>query len=388
MDRLIVAHITPSLSTVVMGGVQTTLHELVSHSGGMAIDNHILCFEADAYDISRTSPFSTIHCLDAPGDAPPDALQTVTWLTATLAQICPDVVQTNAFWGDTLGRVAARRAGVKTVIALENNMNLLETMRQTKMKRRLANKTDCIVCVSKSVQDYVCETEGIERSRTHVIPNGIDTARYARTLRPPQQPASDPDLIFVGRLEPQKRPLVALEAIRQVVSEFPNTRLVMVGDGGLRDKCETFIQACNLETNVTLAGFQPDPWHSVCQQKTLICSSDFEGLPNTILEAMAIGVLCILPDIPPHLELVAPDQGAIFYSAGDADALAKAIAKSGKLSAKARKEIINTAQRTVNERFSAGRMAQDYVALYRRLTETRNHGDVSPIAPQRARHDR
>jgi glycosyltransferase involved in cell wall biosynthesis len=106
-----------------------------------------------------------------------------------------------------------------------------------------------------------------------------------------------PVIIAVGRLEPQKNFSLLIRAFARVRAQMP-ARLVILGDGGERDMLAGLISQLELEDDVTLMGFVPNPHAYVARATLMVLSSDFESLANVVIEALAVGTPVIATDCP------------------------------------------------------------------------------------------
>lgn len=133
-----------------------------------------------------------------------------------------------------------------------------------------------------------------------VVPNGIDTERFR-----PDGPTSDqidvgePTVLFVGRLVEGKRPRDALMAVERIQNSHPNVRLVFAGDGPLRADLERQAVNHGIDTAVEFLG--EVPYEEMPQQyrtaDLFILPSRAEGLPRTVLEALATGTPVVTSDL-------------------------------------------------------------------------------------------
>ena len=100
---------------------------------------------------------------------------------------------------------------------------------------------------------------------------------------------SDPVLLLIGRLEPQKGHSVLFAALKDVLQDVPNARLVCVGDGALRPALEAELQQLELTASVRLVGYQSNvrDWLSIAD--VCVLPSFFEGLPLVAIECLAAG---------------------------------------------------------------------------------------------------
>ncbi len=368
--RLTIAHIIPELDINVMGGVGSFLRTLVRCICQEATKNIILTYRSNKADKKYFQDLGVdvFSRLTQSQKEDGNSLEVTRWLVQTLKQIKPDIVQTNAFWGDTLGRWAAFSAGVPLIIAVENNVNLAETAKQKKIKHHLAKVTDAVVCVSEVVRKYSLAVEKIPDERIEVIYNGLILQDYKFSYGGDQ---SKPlNFICVARLEPQKVPLRLIEAFAQVIAQGYDCCLWMIGDGRLRPQCQARVATLGLCEKVKFLGYQENPWSLVPKGSVFILSSDFEGLSIAILEAMASGSLCILPNN--QTEVAKSAEEAIFYELGNLEQLVEAMILVLQMPIEQRIQMIKAARTRVERDFDAYLMANRYLNLYQNLYQKKH----------------
>jgi glycosyltransferase involved in cell wall biosynthesis len=130
-----------------------------------------------------------------------------------------------------------------------------------------------------------------------VVPNGIDLAHIASV--PPS--AESTDVIFVGRLIPEKHAALLVEALALVREEVPDLRAVIVGDGPERVRIERRAHELGLDISVSLPGFLPDHDRVIAAMKAskvFVLPSTREGFGIAALEAMACGLPVVTDDHP------------------------------------------------------------------------------------------
>jgi L-malate glycosyltransferase len=130
------------------------------------------------------------------------------------------------------------------------------------------------------------------RAPIRVVAGGIDERRFRGGVAEPTE-----DLLFVGRLAPIKRVDLFLEAVAEAARRLPRLSAVVVGDGAERAGLEALARRLGLEERVRFAGHQLDvaPW--LARARALVLTSDSEGLPLSVMEAMTAG----LPVIASHV---------------------------------------------------------------------------------------
>lgn len=152
------------------------------------------------------------------------------------------------------------------------------------------NQADVVFCYTDVDKERVLDL-GVS-SRIEVVANGIDTERFT-----PEGPESEfidadgPVVLFVGRFTDGKRPWLAVEALAEVLEEYSDAELYLCGDGGLREDLEAQVSELGIEESVTFLGHVPyDEMPKVYRSgDVLVLPSRAEGVPRTVLEAMASG---------------------------------------------------------------------------------------------------
>lgn len=178
-----------------------------------------------------------------------------------------------------------------------------------------------VVVLTDAQAAFVTETYRVPADRVHVVPNGVDEAYF----RPVRTPRNGPlNLLYVGRLSAQKNVARLLDAMSLVENDV---RLRIVGDGELRGRLEKQAAGLGL-VNVEFAGglLGDDLVDAYAAADAFVSSSDKEGMPLVVLEAMAAALPVVATDVPGTRELVAgtgllaaPEPGAL---AGAIDTLA------------------------------------------------------------------
>jgi glycosyltransferase involved in cell wall biosynthesis len=159
-----------------------------------------------------------------------------------------------------------------------------------------------------------------------VVSNGIDTERFT-----PEGPESElvdadgPVVLFVGRFADGKRPWLAVEAFENVLERVPDAELYLCGDGGLRDELETKVAELGIGDSVTFLGHVPyDEMPKVYRSgDVLVLPSRAEGVPRTVLEAMASGLGVVVSELE-HVKPVLGERDSV-VDVTDREATADAI---------------------------------------------------------------
>ena len=103
-------------------------------------------------------------------------------------------------------------------------------------------------------------------------------------------------IIAVGRLEVQKGFDILIKSFKEVIKKYPNYKLIIFGEGSERVNLEKMVKDLELENNVKLPGIEKNVVSYIAKSKIFVLSSRYEGMPNVLLEAMAVGTPCIATD--------------------------------------------------------------------------------------------
>ena len=200
------------------------------------------------------------------------------------------------------------------------------------LARRSYPRFDHIVCQSAAMQEDLVERFRVRAQQTSVIRNPVDTARIRELATcdraaGPWALGSDPDvvnLVAVGRLNRVKRFDRLLDAFARAGQ--PAWRLLIVGDGPERPNLQAQVARLALEDRVCLVGQQANPYPFIANADVLVLSSDYEGLPNVVLEAFACGTPVVAVPAPGGTpEVLRGVDGCMLAEACTVQALASAL---------------------------------------------------------------
>ena len=133
--------------------------------------------------------------------------------------------------------------------------------------------------------------------------------------------------VAAGRLAKQKNYPVMLKAFAEVVKDYPEYKLKICGEGPEREELEQMIQSLGIADNVEMSGFSNNVYQEMVDCTAYVSSSDYEGMSNSMLEALAMGLPVICTDCPigGARTVIQDKQNGILVPVGDADAFSKAM---------------------------------------------------------------
>jgi glycosyltransferase involved in cell wall biosynthesis len=191
-----------------------------------------------------------------------------------------------------------------------------------------------VLAVSSNIRQELVR-RGAPPERVTTILNGIDPRPYRRSAarRAAIRAAmglAETDVVLgsVGRLEPQKRFDLLIQAVAGLRAELPGLRLLIAGDGSERARLESLSRRAGLDDRCTCLGHRTDVADLHHALDVYVQSSDYEGTPNTVLEAMAMETPVVATDAGGTRELAAHDVHALIVPPGDVPALQAAIRRA------------------------------------------------------------
>lgn len=190
--------------------------------------------------------------------------------------------------------------------------------------------SDATVCVSQAVRDRLVRDYGYPERKTVIRHNGVDVRHFARTAaRWPVPPILEgrrgPVAVCVAHFVPPKRFDLLVRAMRGVVARHPESCCVLVGEGPLEESIRSLVRELGLEKSVLFAGAAADVRPYLAAGDVFVLSSDREGLPLVLLEAMAFGLPCVVSDAGGSREAVREGVNGFVVEPGSAAALEQGI---------------------------------------------------------------
>lgn len=281
-----------------------------------------------------------------------------------------DLVHTHGYKANFYGYLAARGKGVPAVATyhLDWPDRGLALRLYHLFDRLVVRRFGKIAAVSEAVARSL-RRSGVPSAKIVTIDNGIDLSPFAQARPILQEEISErPDALIglVGRLTPQKGCEYFLRAAQRVLIDFPRTLFVLVGEGPDRRKLEELVRDLNIAERVIFAGHREDMPGVYASLDILVLPSINEGLPMTLIEAMAAARPVIATPVGAIPKLIIPEQTGLLVNPRDPVGLAAAL---GRLISNPdlRHRLGRDGQAWVMRRFSAEAMAQQYAEIYQEV---------------------
>ncbi len=349
------------------GGVENMITNLLHGfvAEGMEVD--LVLLKARGGHLERIPPEVRVVRLDVS-----TSLLALPALVRYLRRARPTAMLVAKDRASRIALIARRLAGVDTRLVLRMGMHLsgslagksaLRRWSRYLPVRRLYPWADRIVTVSEAVADDLSTIGHIPRDRFTVIrnpaiPDDLNTRAAAPVDHPWLQPDSTtPVILGVGRLTAQKDFPTLIQAFAKL-SRQRALRLIILGEGPERQALQTLCRDLGIDDQVQLPGFQANPHAWMARSSLFVLSSRYEGSPNALVEAMALGTPAVATDCPSGpAEITDHGRIAPLVPVGDPDALAAAMAR-------------------VLEAPPSGSMLRDAVAAYRVPVSARHYLEV------------
>jgi len=299
-ERKKVLFLLPSLTG---GGAERVFTTLLRHLDRTRFEPHLALLQAHgAYmgDIPKDVPIHDLKVSRVRYALP--KIMRLIWkmrpqtILATMGHLNIALISAKPFFPAET-RLLVREAVIPSALFREENKNV---RLWGWLYRNFYKRADRVVCLSDSMVSDLVENFGIPREKLVRIYNPVDTDKVRELAQAVGNPlkGSGPHLVTAGRICRQKGFDLLIDAMPAVLRRFPDAQLVILGEGPLEAELRKQAQNLGLQEKVAFLGFQANPWLYIKHADAFILPSRFEGLPNVLLEALALGTPVVVSDCP------------------------------------------------------------------------------------------
>lgn len=360
-----VLHVVRSLA---LGGAERVVTEFALAHDRERFDPEICCvLEGGPLSSELEQAGVPVHVLKRKGRL--DA-RSVFALGALVRSRGIDVVHNHNLTALIVGVPGALLGGARAIIRTEHNVSARPQVASLIASRAASLFEDAQIGVSEAVRVSHRRAGRIPARRFVTIRNGIDDDRLRHTSTRDRMraelgiPSGAVLCVTVGSLTPQKDHVNLLEAARRVLESRGDVIFAVVGGGPLEQALRTRVSELALGESIRFLGAREDVPDILRAADVFVLSSAWEGLPITILEAMASGVPCVVTDVGGNAEALEDGVSGLVVPPCDPGALAGAIERVAS-DAQLRGDLGREGRLAYESRFTADGMARQTEALYR-----------------------
>jgi len=316
------------------GGAERVFVTLANHFAGLTKVDLVLCNSQGAL-LTEVSPQVQLVDLGARNE-----YYSLIPLMKYLNQNSPDVLLSTLDLSSIIAVLAKKLSNSQTglIIRLASTISIQERSRAKKkteqfLMKRLFPYANAIVAVSQGVAQDFMEYTGNAGDKIRVIYNpAVSQKLFEQAEMPVTHPwlveHDLPVILAVGRLARAKNYPLLVRAFAALQPDIPS-RLLILGEGDERSHIEDLARSLGVIDRVEMPGFDPNPFASMKKADCFVLSSDYEGLPNVLIQAMACGCPVISTDCPSGpREILAGGQYGHLVPVGDEGSLLEAMRRS------------------------------------------------------------
>lgn len=234
----------------------------------------------------------------------------------------PDVMVSFIGKNNFMATLTALGLPVKAVSSVRGEPNMEYPGWQAKATRFFFAIADGVILQTEQSKSFFSKRVA---KKAVVLPNPLNPL----FLREKYEGERESVMIAAGRLDENKNHVMLISAFAKIADEFPKMRLVICGEGEKRSCLEQMIREYGLQGRIELPGSVSDLSDRLYRASAFVLTSNTEGMPNSLMEAMALGVPCVSTDCPcggPAM-LIRDGENGLLIPVGDVDALAEAFRK-------------------------------------------------------------
>jgi glycosyltransferase involved in cell wall biosynthesis len=213
----------------------------------------------------------------------------------------------------------------KLIVADRNDPRRIPTNKIMRCVRDFLYRfADGVVLQNSRNRDYFSKSI---RKKSTVIFNPVDLGEYIGASLKCEKHEKRKEIVSVGRIIKQKNPHMLLNAFSRLADDFPEYKLAFIGDGDLRDEIKKAAEEKGLGDRVELNGVTNQVFERIHKSELYVMSSEYEGMPNALIEAMCIGLPVISTKVSGATDVIEDGVNGLFVDCNDEEALEQAIRK-------------------------------------------------------------
>ncbi len=360
-----VVHVTFNMG---IGGAERVIANLVENTDAARFDVSVLCLE------QPVGPFGQKlrkkgYRVDSLYRRPGFDIRLLAQVREYLVQERVDILHCHQYTPYVYGVLAAAFHRIKVIFTEHGRFHPdRRRLKRVLLNPLLSKCTDHLTAISLATRAALIRFENFPGHRISVIYNGIVPGTNGLPVNGSLRdalgiPVKAHVLGSVGRLDPIKNQAMMLRVLKQLLEKYPDTFLVLVGDGPERENLQELTRRLKLTSRVIFAGYQADPQLYYGIMDIFLLTSHSEGTAMTLLEAMAAGLPCVVTDAGGNAEIIENDGTGLVVPRGCEEDLANRITRLLADNANMSK-FGEAARQRFEKEFTAKKMTRSYETLY------------------------
>jgi glycosyltransferase involved in cell wall biosynthesis len=280
-----------------------------------------------------------------------------------------DIIHTHGYKSDILGVLAARKTKIKCVVTPHGFENAKDIKLRTFiwLGCQAMKFGDAVVPLSRQLLEDM-DRLGVKRSKITYIQNGVDLSEVERVRTDPTISATTEKrrVGFIGQMISRKNIDDILTIFDELHQQGMDIELVFLGDGDERARLESLASTLASHADIHFLGFRDDRLALLKTFDLFVMTSTLEGVPRCLMEACAMGIPVAAYNIPGIDQLISHEKTGLLANLGDKDTLKGYWQRMLSDSIEA-EEFGKNAKTYVEQHFSAQRMADEYLELFKTL---------------------
>ncbi len=356
------------IDNLAVGGTEKQLLALIAHLDRSRVQPYLCLLDGMPESSQALEPQDcSVLRLGARSLRSPRAISAGWRFIRFLRQQQIDVVQLHFPDSTYFGAPLAKLAGVRCVLRTRRNTGYWMTPGHRRMGRIISRLVDGTIANSEACRQAVIEQEGARPDSVHVIPNGIDTARFSEPEAAKLRQGPHRRVGVLANLRPVKRLDLFIKSAALLATHFPDVEFQIAGEGECRASLTQLIDELQLSSRVQLLGSVRDVAGFVNGLDVAVLCSEAEGVSNAVLEYMAAARAIVATQGAVDPCLVQHRRTGLIAENDSATALAAAIAEL-LTNVDSSREMGIAARSAVEADFSRTKELSRYTSLYTRAS--------------------
>lgn len=361
------------VNSFAVGGSEYQMVEVASRQKAKGYQVVVGCLSSEGplIEVLRHAGITVVEFNPKGGVFRPRGIFQLLRLTWFLAKHPFDVIQTHDLYSTLVGVPAAWLARIPVILSCRRDLSHWRwyTPWRRKILRHIQNRSTFVIANSQAVRDFLVAQDGFDPNLIRVLRNGVDLERFTNVPRDRQKlfPYLAPNSKLVAVVANMNLDIKGhrdlIRAAKVISQEFPAATFLLVGDGPERASLEGMAAELGLSKTVLFLGRRNDVPNILACCDLFALPSWAEGLPNSVLEAMAAGVPVVATGVGGTPEIIQDGVNGLLVPSRDSLKLAQAIARFLR-EPKLAQELAEAAQVRIRLEFSFDRLLEELDRLY------------------------